>query len=460
MKPQQHCRATGVTIRYRSIEMANSNSTKTLTSLTLNSIKPGEVVSDSSEYRGLRVSCGKSGVKTFIYRFRSPSTGKIKQYKIGRYRSSKLKDSEGADLLSLAEARVQFLDLKALRDSGVCPVEQKQLKKVADAKLKEQQALAKSLNLFTVQKLCENYVADCIDGVRTKKAAKECSRSLYGDPVKFLGHLPASEVTSKQVFDMCMGIVDRGANVQAGFILRELTAAFDHAIDSELPEDHTNPCYQAKGRLRRKRVRLTSQQGTRVFTDGELSSFLKWLPSARFTPGQKGVLYLTLMTGCRTGEACSMRWDDVDLNKGIWHLQKTKTGVARNVQLSAQAIAYLEQQKLVSSEYVFSQMTGNPVLQKTISERMWHMRKNNWLLDIELWTPHDLRRTVRTGLARMGCPSEVAEAVLGHAAKGIEGVYNLHRYEQECKTWLQQWCDHLDMLLNIENVVTLEVSNG
>lgn len=440
--------------------MASLKSIKSLTSLTLNNIKPGDFIADSGEYRGLRVSCGKSGVKTFIYRYRSPSTSKIKQFKIGRYRSTKLKESEGADLLSLSEARVKFLDLKALRDSGVCPVEQKQLKKVAEQELKAKQEQDQLLNLFTVKDLCDNYIADCIDGVRSKKSAIECSRSLYGDPVKFLGHIPALEVTTKDIFDMCMGIVERGANVQAGFILRELTAAFDHAIDNELPEEHINPCYQAKGKLKRKRVRLTSQRGTRVFNDGELSSFLKWLPGARFTAGQKGVLYFTLMTGCRTGEACVMRWTDVDLKTGIWHLQKTKTGVARNVQLSKQAIAFLEQQKMVSSVHVFSQITGNPVMQKTISERMWHMRKNEWLLDIEPWTPHDLRRTVRTGLARMGCPSEVAESVLGHAAKGIEGVYNLHRYEQECKVWLQRWCDHLDILSNTEKVVSLEVSNG
>ena len=38
-------------------------------------------------------------------------------------------------------------------------------------------------------------------------------------------------------------------------------------------------------------------------------------------------------------------------------------------------------------------------------------------------------RTVRTGLSRLGCPSDVAEAILGHSKKGIEGTYNLHGYE-------------------------------
>ena len=68
------------------------------------------------------------------------------------------------------------------------------------------------------------------------------------------------------------------------------------------------------------------------------------------------------------------------------------------------------------------------------------------MLDIENWVPHDLRRTVRTGLSRLGCPSEVAEAILGHARKGIEGTYDLHKYENECKVWLQKWADYMDTL--------------
>ncbi|PHI31564.1 site-specific integrase [Budvicia aquatica] len=54
---------------------------------------------------------------------------------------------------------------------------------------------------------------------------------------------------------------------------------------------------------------------------------------------------------------------------------------------------------------------------------------------------------VRTGLSRLGCSSEVAEAILGHSHKGIEGTYNLHGYEAEYKVWLQKWADYLDMLV-------------
>ncbi|WP_332112440.1 tyrosine-type recombinase/integrase [Vibrio parahaemolyticus] len=96
------------------------------------------------------------------------------------------------------------------------------------------------------------------------------------------------------------------------------------------------------------------------------------------------------------------------------------------------------------------------VAQKQLSENMWRMRQNNTMLSIPQWTAHDLRRTVRTELARLGCPTSVAEAVLGHSPKGIEGTYNLHRYENECREWLQRWANFLDSLVcSDDNVIEL-----
>lgn len=75
------------------------------------------------------------------------------------------------------------------------------------------------------------------------------------------------------------------------------------------------------------------------------------------------------------------------------------------------------------------------------------MREAGQMLDIPHSTPHDLRRIVRTGLSSLQCPNEVAEAVLGHTRGGVEGIYNLYKYDAECKKWLQVWADHLDKLL-------------
>ena len=47
------------------------------------------------------------------------------------------------------------------------------------------------------------------------------------------------------------------------------------------------------------------------------------------------------------------------------------------------------------------------------------------------WTVHDLRRTARSLMSRAGVRPDIAERVLGHAIKGVEGVYDRHSYREE-----------------------------
>lgn len=126
-----------------------------------------------------------------------------------------------------------------------------------------------------------------------------------------------------------------------------------------------------------------------------------------------------------------MAWEDVDLKKGTIHLRETKTGVERYVQLSIHAIDFLKVLRLTSDKYLFpSQASSKPIQQKYLTENSWRLCEGGQMLDIPHWTPHDLRRTVRTGLSRLQCrlqcPNEVAEAVLGHTRGGVEGIYNLY----------------------------------
>jgi integrase len=54
---------------------------------------------------------------------------------------------------------------------------------------------------------------------------------------------------------------------------------------------------------------------------------------------QKHILYLTLWTGCRTGELCDAEWRDFDLDQGIWHLKASK--IALSVMFSYQPNALI-----------------------------------------------------------------------------------------------------------------------
>ena len=74
-------------------------------------MKPGDKdKAGVGENRGLRVSCGATGAKSFFYRYTSSLTGNLAQVKIGNFPQT-----------SLAAARLKLQELKLLRQRGRCP---------------------------------------------------------------------------------------------------------------------------------------------------------------------------------------------------------------------------------------------------------------------------------------------------------------------------------------------------
>ena len=78
------------------------------------------------------------------------------------------------------------------------------------------------------------------------------------------------------------------------------------------------------------------------------------------------------------------------------------------------------------------------------------------------WSVHDLRRTVATGLQRLGVRLEVTEAILNHISGsrgGIAGVYQRHDWASEKRAALDAWAAHVTAVTegrtSAANVVTL-----
>jgi len=63
------------------------------------------------------------------------------------------------------------------------------------------------------------------------------------------------------------------------------------------------------------------------------------------------------------------------------------------------------------------------------------------------WTLHDLRRTVRTGLGKLGIAPHVAEAVLNHLPPKLIRTYDRNKYESEKRVALDQWATHLKTIV-------------
>ena len=78
------------------------------------------------------------------------------------------------------------------------------------------------------------------------------------------------------------------------------------------------------------------------------------------------------------------------------------------------------------------------------------------------WSVHDLRRTVATGLQRLGVRLEVTEAILNHISGsrgGIAGVYQRHDWADEKRAALGAWAAFVLSVIDgrdaDDNVVTL-----
>ena len=67
------------------------------------------------------------------------------------------------------------------------------------------------------------------------------------------------------------------------------------------------------------------------------------------------------------------------------------------------------------------------------------------------WRVHDLRRTLATGLQRLGVRFEVTEAVLNHISGskgGVAGIYQRHDWKDEKRAALTAWASHVERLLS------------
>jgi hypothetical protein len=63
------------------------------------------------------------------------------------------------------------------------------------------------------------------------------------------------------------------------------------------------------------------------------------------------------------------------------------------------------------------------------------------------WDVHDLRRTMRTRLSKLGVDPEIAERVLNHVPGGLRATYDLHRFRAEKREALEQWARALTAIV-------------
>jgi integrase len=192
----------------------------------------------------------------------------------------------------------------------------------------------------------------------------------------------------------------------------------------------------------------------RVLSDAEI----KWLWRAAGDLGEPfgPVLRLLLLTGQRRGEVGGMRWDELDGD--VWNLPASRTKNKRPhvVPLSRQAQELIASvHRVAGAGHVFttdgeSHAAGWSKIKRRLDERMLELARGDGAI-IPPWVLHDIRRSVATGLQRLGIRLEVTETVLNHqggSRGGIVGVYQKYQYGDEKRAALDLWSTHVEKIIS------------
>jgi integrase len=161
------------------------------------------------------------------------------------------------------------------------------------------------------------------------------------------------------------------------------------------------------------------------------------------------IVRLLHYTLARRGEIGGLRWDEIDLDRGVIELPGTrmKNHKPHVIPLSDPALAILRRRERNGREHVFGRGTSG--------YQGWSRRRKD--LDDGIagkrptWTLHDIRRFGSTVMhEKLGIQPHIVEAVLAHVGhqSGVAGVYNKASYLVEKRSALKAWADWLDSVVS------------
>jgi hypothetical protein len=156
----------------------------------------------------------------------------------------------------------------------------------------------------------------------------------------------------------------------------------------------------------------------------------------------RGNLWFLALTGQRRDEVGRMRWDHLDPTGCLWVVpgEHAKNGKPHTVHLSPQSLELLNTISR-TGDLVFS-VDGRTVFQGYSKAKA----RLDELSEVSDWTLHDLRRTVVSGMARLGVAPHVADKILNHQTgtiSGVAAVYQRHEFMRERKEALEVWGKHV-----------------
>jgi integrase len=180
----------------------------------------------------------------------------------------------------------------------------------------------------------------------------------------------------------------------------------------------------------------------RALADWELPQLWKAADAQGWPFG--AYLQMLLLLGQRRTETALLAWSDVDLEAKVWTVppEITKSGRPHKIPLPRPAVTILRSHKRAARcDLVFPGRHNQPMT--GWSKRLPAVYKLTRAAGMAHWTLHDLRRTVRTGLGRLGVDRVVAELLIDHAISNeLAAIYDRgdywHLRVEAAERWARQ----------------------
>lgn len=395
---------------------------------------------------GLRIT--SAGGKVFIIRYTIDGRQRLKT--IGDWPA-----------WGLEQARIEAQRLLQQIQSGTDPLEEKSKRKAEP----------------TIKELAGEWLDRHASGLKSERAIRSL---IDGDLVKALGPRKVSDIRRRHVIEVIEAKAETAPR-QAGHLLVYCRKMLDYAVDRDfIPANPLAGLKPASITVAGKRAPLRQVARGRILDQDEIRTFWNAAETCGMHLLTALALKLVLVTGQRPGEVAGMHVAEIDGT--LWTIPATrrgKTDTAHTVHLTATALALIEAAKVErerlkarravpASGHVFEAWPGKPVNNAALARAVDRMAGALGAKDVQpwgRWTPHDLRRTMRTGLSACRIRPDISELVIGHTKKGIVATYDRHAFDAERRAALEAWEARLEQIVagidpdraDADNVIKLEV---
>lgn len=364
---------------------------------------------------GLHLFITPAGGATWRIKYRID--GKEKIYSVGTYPA-----------VSLAAARVELIEVKALLRENKDPVTQRRINRAETSASSDNTFGAVAGEWLTMKK------KEWSTGHYTKS-----SRAFERDIYPAIGKLPIASITPAIVAKAVEDIHKRDVLETATRILQHLNGVFRYAQAKGLCRD--NPALPAREILPRKK---DTGRMPALLEFAALGDILRRADMARISPSVRMAHRLCAFTAARIGNVINAEWKEFDLesDQQVWSIPRAKMKVTsrfldHRIPLSPEIAAELRQWSGVfgGKGYVFPSPAGGKHIGRESIEKVYRVTLR---LDGK-HSPHGWRSSFSTLARDHGTARDVVELALDHVHDNeVARAYDRgERFDERVK--LFQW---------------------